>query len=141
MTPDQRLKALLSQHGVTETTVNVVAAWEAFKCFGREVIGQEGVGLLFEVGTFSFSGEPLFYFDQVVQFEVKDEEGEYDHFEQTHCELTGPPSDTLGNTKYSLWSFDFATADEFYQAVEALPEFQLAVQYSPYKMNVYHEEV
>lgn len=141
MTPDQRLKILLSQHGVGETAVNAADAWEAFKCFGREVIDQEGVALLFQAGTFTFSGEPLFYFDPVVQFEVKDEEGEHDHFEQTHCELTGPPSSALQNKKCTLWSFDFATADAFYQTVEALPEFQLAVRHSPYKLNVFHEEV
>jgi hypothetical protein len=139
--PDQRLRALLSQHGVTEVAVNGVASWEAFKIFGREVMNQEDVGLLFQAGTYTFSGEPLFYFDAVAQFEIKDDEGEHDHFEQTHCELTGPPSSTLQETKCKLWSFDFATADAFYEAVEALPEFKLAVQHSPYNLNAYHEEV
>ena len=141
MNPDQRLKALLTQHGVGKNVVNAMAAWEAFKSFGREVMGQEGVGLLFQVGTFTFSGEPLFYFDPVAQFEVTDDEGEHDHYEQTHCELTGPAAAALINTKYSLWSFDFATADAFYRAVEASPEFKLAVQHSPYVVNAFHEEV
>ena len=139
--PDQRLKALLAQHGVGETAVSGMAAWEAFKCFGREVFGQEGVGILFQVGTFTFSGAPLFYFDPVVQFEVKDDEGEHDHYEQTHCELTGPAADALTNTNCTLWSFDFVTADAFYQAVEALPEFKLAIHHSPYSVNAFHEEV
>lgn len=141
MTPDKRLRALLSNQGVGDIAGNAVGAWEAFKCFGREVAGQEGVGLLFQVGTFNFSGEPLFYFDPVAQFETKDDEGEHDHYEQTHCELTAPAAETLRNTECTLWSFDFPTVDAFYRAVEALPEFQLAVKYSPYKVNVFHEAV
>src|SRR5207248_798657 len=115
-TPDQRLKTLLSEHGVAGQPVNAKAAWDAFKCFGREVASREGVGLLFQVGTFSFSSEPLFYFDPVVQFEVKDDEGEHDHYEQTHCELTGPASTALRDAKCSVWSFDFETIEAFYQA-------------------------
>lgn len=139
--PGQRLKTLLAQHVVGETPNSAIAAWEAFKSFGREVVGQKGVGLLFQVGTYRFSGAPLFYFNPVVQFEVLDDEGEHDHYEQTHCELTGPAADALKNVRCSLWSFDFATADAFYLAVEALPEFQLAIHHSPHSVNIFHEEV
>jgi len=141
VTPDQRLKALLSKHGVGQTAQNAVGAWEAFKSFGREVADHEGVALLFQMGTFTLSGQSRFYFDPVAQFEVIDDEGEHDHFEQTHCQLTGPPSDTLKNTKCVLWSFDFPTVDAFYRAVEALPEFQIAVLHSPFEVNAFHEQV
>jgi hypothetical protein len=141
MTPDQRLKVLLSEHGVAGQPVDARTAWDAFKCFGREVANQESVGLLFQIGTFSFSGDPLFYFDPVVQFEVRNDEGEHDHYEQTHCELTGPASIALQDTKCTIWSFDFETIEAFYEAVEKLPEFRRAIEHSPYKVNAYHEDV
>ena len=138
---EQRLKTLLVQHGVIGAAVSALDAWTAFKYFGREVFDDKGVDLLFQVGVFSFSGEPLFYFDLVAQFEVVDDEGEHDHYEQTHCELTCPVSEVLHSIQRNLWSFEFATADAFFQAVEALPEFQVSLRNSPYKANVFHEAV
>ena len=96
---------------------------------------------MFQVGVFSFSGTPQFYFDPVCQFEVRDEHGEHDYFEQTHCELTCPVSDELTSVSRELWSFDFSSADAFYQAVEALPEFQVAMRQPRYEVNVSHERV
>ena len=136
-----RLRALLKQHGAGDPPVVAATAWAAFKDYGREIFGQQGVGLLFQVGVYDFSGSPLFYFDLVCQFEQTDSEGEHDHFEQLHCELTCPPSETLKSASTNLWSFNFATADAFFRAVEALPEFQVATQQVKFDLVVYHEDV
>lgn len=135
------LKTFLLQHGAIGPAVSALDAWAAFKYFGREVFDEKGVGLLFQVGVFSFSGEPLFYFDLVAQFEVVDDEGEHDHYEQTHCELTCPVSEVLHSIQRNLWSFDFATAEAFFQAVEALPEFHVSLSGFPYKVRAFHEVV
>lgn len=118
-----------------------MAAWSAFKAFGHEMFGRNGVGLLFQVGTFDFTGQPLFYFDPVCQFEVTDPDGGHDHFEQLHCELTCTPDESLSGVEASLWSFDYATADAFFAAVEALPAFQLAARRLDYHLSVSHEAV
>ena len=105
------------------------------------MFGRESVGLLFQVGTFDFTGHPLFYFDPVCQFEITDSDGEHDHFEQLHCELTCAPDASLSGVEASLWSFDCPTADAFFAAVEALPAFQVAVRRLDYHLSVSHEAV
>ena len=80
-------------------------------------------------------------FDPVCQFEIRDAEGEYDHLEQLHCELTCPPTDALEDAQANLWSFDYPTADAFFSAVEDVPAFQLAIGQTGYSISVYHEEV
>ena len=116
-------------------------AWAAFKDYGREVFGPENVGLLFQVGVYNFTGQPLFYFDPVCQFEQTDDEGEHDHYEQLHCELTCQPNEILSGTNANLWSFNYPTADAFFAAVEAMPEFQVAIQQTSYAVAVTHENV
>lgn len=136
-----RLRELLAHHGASNAPISAANAWAAFKDYGREVFDLGGVDLLFQVGVYDFSGRPLFYFDPVCQFEQRDEGGEHDHYEQLHCELTCPPSEILGRTATNLWSFDYPTADAFFAAVEALPQFQIAVQQLGYAVAVRHEDV
>ncbi len=136
-----RLHELLLQHSATGASVSAANAWAAFKEYGREVFGSEGTGLLFQVGVYKFSGEPLFYFDPIAQFEVTDDEGEHDHYEQLHCELTCPPNEILLNTSTNLWSFDYSTADAFFAAVEDLPQFQVAIKQTGYNLAVTYEDV
>jgi hypothetical protein len=137
----KRLEALLEAHGAITSPVSALAAWSAFKEYGREVFGPENVGLLFQVGTYDFTGIPLFYFDPVCQFGFSDADGEHDHFEQLHCELTCPSIGALNGMEATLWSFDYPTADAFFDAVEALPAFQTAVLQSNYTAAVSHERV
>lgn len=137
----ERLVTLLRQHGAGDQPASGTSAWSAFKAYGREIFGQQGVDLLFQVGTYSFTGTPLFYFDPVCQFEITDSDGEHDHFEQLHCELTCLPDDQLDGTEVSLWSSDYPTADAFFAAVEALPVFQSVVQRTDYSVYVDHEIV
>lgn len=136
-----RLRELLTQHGARGADVSPTIAWAAFKDYGREVFDSEGVGLLFQAGTYDFTGQLLFYFDSVCQFEQIDEEGEHDHYEQLHCELTCPPNDVLRDIRAASWSFNYPTADAFFAGVEALPEFQIAIQQASYALAVTHEDV
>lgn len=137
----ERLIALLREHGVDGQLASGLAAWSAYKAYGREVFGPQSVGLLFQVGTYDFTGRPLFYFDPVCQFEIFDADGEHDHFEQLHCELTCLPDAPLRGIEASLWSFDYPTADAFFADVEALPDFQASIQRSDYALSVSHEAV
>ena len=136
-----RLRDLLKKQGAPGSSISGNAAWAAFKEYAREVFDREGVGLLVQSGVSDFTGSPLFYFDPVCQFEIRDAEGEYDHLEQLHCELTCPPTDALEDAQANLWSFDYPTADAFFSAVEDVPAFQLAIGQTGYSISVYHEEV
>lgn len=137
----ERLTTLLRQHGVDRQSASGLAAWSAFKDFGREIFASKGIGLLFQVGTYDFTGRPLFYFDPVCQFEITNSDGEHGHFEQLHCELTCVPDDAVNGIEASLWSFGYPTADAFFTAVEALPAFQIAVRRLDYHLSVDHEAV
>src|SRR5687768_6634798 len=130
----EQLMALLRQHRVGGPEVAPAPVWEAFKAFGRRVAGQDGVGLLFQLGVFNFTGEPLFYFDPVCQFERLDADGEHDGFEPIHCELSCPPTAGLEGLETSLWSFDFPSVEEFFQAVEAMPQFAAAMAQPMYQL-------
>jgi hypothetical protein len=137
----ERLIAHLRRHGVDHQSASGLAAWSAFKDFGREMFGPGGIGLLFQVGTYDFTGRPLFYFDPVCQFEITAPDAGHGHFEQLHCELTCVPDDAVSGVEDSLWSFDYPTADAFFAAVEALPAFQAAVRRPDYHLSVGHEAV
>lgn len=136
-----RFREWLARQGVRESAITAASAWEAFKGYGREAFHADDVGLLFQVGIFNFSGPRLFYFDPVVQFERSDEDGEHDRLEQLHCELTCAPTEALEGIEAVLWSFDYSTADAFFAAVEALPEFQAATQATGYALRVTHDVV
>jgi len=140
LSPDKRLLELLAAKGISGSLGSPAAAWAAFKEFGREHFGSAGVGLLFQAGDYGF-GEPRFVCDPVCQFEVLDEEGQHDHFEQTHLEMSCDLSGDLKGQTAELWSFEFSSPEEFFAAVEALPEFQLAMKPKQYRLNVFHEEV
>ncbi|WP_109127513.1 hypothetical protein [Dyella sp. C11] len=136
-----RFREWLARQGVSESAINVASVWEAFKGYGREVFHADGVGLLFQVGIFTFSGPRLFYFDPVVQFARLDEDGEHDRFEQLHCEFTCVPTEALEGAKAELWSFEHSSADAFFAAVESSPEFHAAIQANGYALQVMHEMV
>ena len=137
----ERLATLVQQHSAGGHLPIGLGAWSAFKAYGREVFAQQGVGLLFQLGTYEFTGEPLFYFDPVCQFEITDSDGEHDHFEQLHCEMTCAPDEALSGIEASLWSFDYPTADAFFAAVESLPAFHAAARRAGYSVSIHHEVV
>ena len=55
--------------------------------------------LLFETGTFSFSGEKMFYFSLVRQFQFADE----DEYVQLHLDIQFPPSIKTAQLKRTTW--------------------------------------
>ncbi|CAM5510945.1 MULTISPECIES: hypothetical protein [Streptomyces] len=63
-------------------------AWLAFMRFGRRRFDAaptpDSDGLLFQYGTYAFSGRSMFTVDLTRQFDVTDEDGEHDHYVQVH---------------------------------------------------------
>ncbi|MEV4501912.1 hypothetical protein [Streptomyces klenkii] len=58
--------------------------WLAFLRFGRRLFDvpdtADADGLLFQYGTYSFSGPPTFALDLTRQFEISDSSGDHDHY-------------------------------------------------------------
>lgn len=141
MQQEERLLDFLARHGANGPRVAALDAWQAFKDFGRSIQLDDGTGLLFQVGTYDFDGPALFHLGCVVQFESVDADGEHEGFEQLHCELTCPPAPQLDGVTAELWSFEHPDADAWYTAVEAMPEFDIAMRQGRYRLRVYGEAV
>jgi hypothetical protein len=140
---EQTLRNLLVEHGLNFSAPDPLVAWEAFKQFLLLPIVEEGItdGALFQCGVFNFTGANLFHLDFVRQYEYSDADGEYESMEQVHCELMAHPSVDLKRIKTNLWLEDCASLQDFFNQVESLPEFQVAIRHSPYTLDVSHEQV
>lgn len=99
-------------------------------------------GLLFQYGTYAFSGRPMFTVDLTRQFDISDDGGEHDHYVQIHCELRyecEPALDALG--RFNSWFFNDTGADldEWAAAMEGhLVQLLARV---PSEIDVYEEPV
>ncbi|MFB9606867.1 hypothetical protein ACFFTQ_28315 [Streptomyces roseofulvus] len=122
------------------------AAWLAFTRFARQRFATapppDSDGLLFQYGTYAFTGRPMFTVDLTRQFEVNDAEGVHEHYVQVHCELRyacGPALDALGS--YDSWFFHDADADaeEWFAAVER--RLEPLLDRRPSEIDVYEELV
>lgn len=96
----QDLVEYLKNKITSETSLrDIVDAFEAM-C----QISLDEDWLLFETGTYTFTGEPQFYFSLVRQFPHEDEEN--DEYYQLHVNVLFPP--THDNKKYNeaTWNMD-----------------------------------
>ncbi|GAA1139371.1 hypothetical protein F4556_006948 [Kitasatospora gansuensis] len=99
-------------------------AWLAFLRFGRQrfdtAVTPGSDGLLFQYGTYAFSGPPMFTVDFTRQFDINDDDGEHCHYVQVHCELRYPPDPALRDLgSFNSWFFH-DTGEELEQWAEEL---------------------
>jgi hypothetical protein len=132
---------MLRQRGLSEQQTDALLAWRLFKEFARVPVECWDDALLFQCGVYDFTGRDLFHFGFVRQFTFQ-QDGEYDHMEQLDCSLLFEPDAELQHLKKEMWSYDFGSAEDFFAAVEALPEFDVALQArNPLRMEIFHNEV
>ncbi|MFE6155834.1 hypothetical protein [Streptomyces sp. NPDC057889] len=140
------LRAELEVGRSTKTELTTRVAWLAFMRFARQRFATaptpDSDGLLFQYGTYAFSGRPMFTVDLTRQFDISDDGGEHDHYVQIHCELRyqcEPALDALGS--FNSWFFHEANADldEWLAAMEGHLELLLARV--PAEIDVYEEPV
>lgn len=141
------LRAELEVGRSAKTELTTRAAWLAFMRFGRQRFATaptpDSDGLLFQYGTYAFSGRPMFTVDLTRQFGISDDDGEHDHYVQVHCELRyecEPVLDALGS--FDSWFFhDDANADleEWLAAMEG--HLELLPARGPSEIDVYEEPV
>lgn len=79
---------------------DLVSAFEDMCKVPLENVDIDDDGILFETGTFDFTGEPLFYFSLVRQFPNEDEE-----FYQIHLDILYAPTELTENYNQSEWCF------------------------------------
>ncbi|MFJ2407184.1 hypothetical protein ACIOUE_38475 [Streptomyces xanthochromogenes] len=140
------LRAELGVGRSTQTELTTRAAWLAFMRFTRQRFATaptpESDGLLFQYGTYAFSGRPMFTVDLTRQFDISDDEGEHEHYVQVHCELRyecEPVLDALRS--FDSWFFHDADAnlDEWFAAMEG--HLELVLARVPAEIDVYEERV
>ncbi|MEV8398434.1 hypothetical protein [Streptomyces niveus] len=139
------LRAELEVGRSAKAELTTRAAWRAFIRFGRQRFATaptpDSDGLLFQYGTYDFSGRPMFTVDLTRQFDISDDDGEHDRYVQVHCELRyecEPALDALGD--FNSWFFHDADADldEWLADMEVQLELLLG---GPSEVDVYEESV
>ncbi|WGD39420.1 hypothetical protein [Streptomyces cathayae] len=140
------LRAELAAGRSTTTELTTRAAWLAFMRFGRQRFATaptpDSDGLLFQYGTYAFSGRPMFTVDLTRQFDISGDDGEHDHYVQVHCEFRYEPGlalDALGS--FNSWFFHDANADldQWFAAMEG--RLELLLDRGPSEIDLYEEPV
>ncbi|MGE7386913.1 hypothetical protein ACQKM2_15670 [Streptomyces sp. NPDC004126] len=141
---ENTLDALRAEVGAGGTTRD---AWLAFTRFGRRRFETtptpDSDGLLFQYGTYAFSGRPMFTVDLTQQFDVSDDDGEHAHYAQVHCELRfGPAPDLDALGSFDSWFFHDADEDlEEWFAAMADRLGPLLLDRTPCETDLYEETV
>ncbi|MCX4513885.1 hypothetical protein OHA27_26905 [Streptomyces sp. NBC_01619] len=139
-----RAEVAIGRPASTELTARTV--WPAFVRFGQERFDTaptpDSDGLLFQYGTYSFGGPPMFTVDLTRQFTIVDDHGEHDHYIQVHCELryeSDPAPDDLGS--FHSWFFydTDESLDQWFDAVGA--HLQPLLDRLPSEIKLYKEKV
>ncbi|MFE4412613.1 hypothetical protein [Streptomyces sp. NPDC056821] len=140
------LRAELAAGRSTTTELTTEAAWLAFMRFGRQRFDTAAIpdsdGLLFQYGTYAFSGRPMFTVDLTRQFDISDVDGEHDHYVQVHCELRYEPEpalDAMG--RFDSWFFHDTDADlgQWFTTMER--HLELLLERAPFEIDVHEEPV
>ena len=114
---------------------------DVFREFAQIPVACASDLILFQVGSYSFTGPELFELDLTRQF-AHEENGQYVGMEQLHCTLYYQPTDELRALKCNLWSAHCSSLAEFFDRVEQLPEFQIPVRSStPLRADIGQENV
>lgn len=102
---------------------------DAFAAMCRLPVGEPD-DLLFETGTFGFTGKKLFYFSLVRQFQYKSE----DEYVQLHLDVRYAPSPATRRMECTEWAsltegdfFSMVRSCEAYRAVKDAPIAELSV--------------
>ncbi|MFE4608857.1 hypothetical protein ACFRK5_10945 [Streptomyces niveus] len=140
------LRAELEVGRSAKAELTTRAAWPAFTRFGRQRFATaptpDSDGLLFQYGTYAFSGRPMFTVDLTRQFDISDGDGEHDRYVQVHCELRyecEPALDALGS--FNSWFFHDADADLDEWLADMEVQLELLLVRGPSEVDVYEESV
>lgn len=105
---------------------------DVFEAMCAEKVEDDSV--LFETGTFNFTGEPAFYFSVVRQFP----DGENEYY-QIHLDIQFAPDETNRTFKDVVWS-DFLEDESIFDFIRASDAFAYAAAHTYQTINIYWDE-
>lgn len=106
---------------------------DAFALMCKTSVGDPD-NLLFETGTYHFTGEKLFYFSLVRQFQFRSE----DEYVQLHLDLTYTPSVKTALLFTTKW--DSQVDGDFFEMVKSSRAFAVVKNLPPVKVDIHIEE-
>lgn len=135
-----QLEAALASAGFDRANPDPRAAWKAFQRFAATPVRVADDAFLFQCGVYDFTGRSQFHWGFTRQF-THEEDGDYEGMEHVELNLLYDTAPELMEFETTLWSYDFATLEEWVKAVEQLPEFRMALDRNPVGCEVRQEEV
>ena len=137
----QTLDGMLAEAGFDSDRPDPRVALQVFRSFAEIPVACAEDLLLFQTGTYDFTGPELFSLDLTRQF-THEEDGEYAGMEQLHCVIYYEPTPELRGLTRNLWSSACASLAEFFARVEDMPEFRIpAERHKPLRSELDQEEV
>jgi hypothetical protein len=115
---------MLAAAGFDQNRPDPSIAWRVFREFAALPVSAADDTLLFQCGTYDFTGHEQFHWNLTRQFSFE-EEGEYAGMEQLQLTVLYEPAPELRPLEVSLWSSDCGSLEEFFTEVEALPGFSI----------------
>ena len=119
----QKLVVYRTLRASIQDSMTLDAMIDAFAEMCRTSVGDPD-DLLFETGTYDFTGENMFYFSLVRQFQFMDE----DEYVQLHLDVLYTPSPKTWMLRCAEWDsltkgdfFEMVRSSRAYQAVKDLP--------------------
>ena len=125
------LEMILEQKGFSKDKPDVEKAVSAFMEFSNYKFECETDEMLWETGVFNFTGEKLYYFSLVRQFQL---EGE-DEFWQLHLNLMYDKKPNVLNPYKCLWESE----GEFFEKILKSKAYREVIG-KDCKCNIYFEE-
>lgn len=142
------LRQMLGSAGLDpEAPGHVGDVWPVFLAFAAlpsQATGPDADGILYQSGIYSFFGPEEYHLDFVRQLEVRDDEGEYDHYEQLHCLFRFPVTDLMRSfRRFDTWWFHSSAVplSEFAALIESRPEVIALRTVTPASFSIAQEIV
>ena len=120
------LKAAISEQTPVAEMIDIIEEMCAEKV--------EDDSVLFETGTFNFTGEPGFYFSVVRQFP----DGENEYY-QIHLDIQFAPDEINRSFKDVVWS-DFLEDESIFDYIRSSDAFAYATTHTYQTINIYWDE-
>mgnify|MGYP000090622589 CR=1 FL=1 len=135
---EEALKKIESLIKSKEKAPSPLDVWESFKIFSLEEIESEDDFVMVQVGDSDVMEDS--YLDFCRELTYRDEDGD-SCSKQIHAEFKCKLPDKLGYEAEDCVSDDYPNLNDFFNAVEAMPEFKAALEFPGWSFELYLEEV
>ena len=127
---------ILGKAGVSIDNIDGKTAWHIFKEFASIEFDCVEDLLLWETGIFSSRNERYFFCSMSRQFAHEE------YMEQLHMEFHFNSDEVLAAFKSGMWSEDYNTLTDFFNAVEHSQAFVVPfTNYMPIKFRLYFDQL